>query len=281
MKKLKAIPVVLSLCITILYLTYYDKDAKMTAVMAESRPAEEHGNLFAGINGAIYQMISDAKLSPASPQSKLKTKEIYTFLQGPRAWAEKIAYAGAWNEFEINGNKFGAFGCGLCCMASIYNTLSTNEVSPLDMYENAIAASNYRPDGKVGAIGWRDMQKTLKKSGVSNKLMKKPKSFKEFKEQIIAAETAVVLVNSYNDDTIWKDTPGHYVNIWMYQEDTGRVFLGDPGNPEKNRTWVSLKNIYKALKTSSTFQYLIVDSYNAKQDKWNQDGISEKWIKPL
>ena len=46
---------------------------------------------------------------------------------------------------------FGNFGCGLCCMANIYCTLTEHTCSPWDMYEYARQVSGYAPSRKIGA----------------------------------------------------------------------------------------------------------------------------------
>ena len=62
---------------------------------------------------------------------------VYTFLQGPKSWTEGRAWSGEWSNQYVRGNYFGNFGCGLCCMANIYCTLTEYTCSPWDMYEYA------------------------------------------------------------------------------------------------------------------------------------------------
>ena len=59
---------------------------------------------------------------------------VYTFLQGPKSWTEGRAWSGEWSNQYVRGNYFGNFGCGLCCMANIYCTLTEYTCSPWDMY---------------------------------------------------------------------------------------------------------------------------------------------------
>ena len=47
---------------------------------------------------------------------------VYTFLQGPKSWGKRLTWSGKWAETYYDGGKFGAFGCGFCCMANIYST---------------------------------------------------------------------------------------------------------------------------------------------------------------
>lgn len=148
------------------------------------------------------------------------------------------------------------------------------------MYDYARAVSNYSPSGAVGAIDWRDMRDSLKNCGFSCKLYKKPGSFQRFKKQIAKAKSAIVLVSSYEDDAYWQDTPGHYVNIWLYREEDGTVFLAEPGDPDKNRSRIPLRYVYDALKTSNQFQYLTVKGYTEEANQWKADGISVKWKRP-
>ena len=145
------------------------------------------------------------------------------------------------------------------------------------MYEFATAVSSYYPSKESGAIGWEDMRTTLSAAGFACKLRRKPKTYAAFRRQIRKAESAVVLISSANDDSFWKDTPGHYVNIWRYREDTDEVFLAEPGDPERNRTFVPLRFVYDALKTVSQFQYLTVTSYSEEGNIWKKNGIEEDW----
>ena len=94
------------------------------------------------------------------------------------------------------------------------------------------------------------------------------------------AESAIVLISSYNDDTYWQDTPGHYVNIWLYQEEDETVFLAEPGDPENNRSRIPLRYIYDALKTASRYHYLTVEDYFEELNEWKADGIDEVWNRP-
>lgn len=178
------------------------------------------------------------------------------------------------------GNSFGGFGCGLCCMANIYSTLSGYECSPLDMYEYAKTSSSYYPTGRSGAISWKDMEKTLKKTGFSCDLRRKPATYEEFRTQMKQAKSAVVLVSSYNDNKFWNATAGHYVNIWLYRDNSQEVFLAEPGSPDSNRLWIPLRYIYDALKTSSEYQYLTVSSYTEVTNEWKWDAINDNWNPP-
>ena len=90
----------------------------------------------------------------------------------------------------------------------------------------------------------------------------------------------MVLVSSRNDDTYWKKTGGHYVNVWLYNEKTDEVFLTDPGAPDRNRETIPLRYVYDALKTVSQYQYLLVNEYEEEKNLWKLDGIDEAWVEP-
>lgn len=209
-----------------------------------------------------------------------KEERVYSFLQGPKSWGERRAWSGEWSGKYVNGNYFGNFGCGLCCMANLYSSLTEHECSPWEMYGYARQVSGYSPTKKVGAIGWADMKVTLRKSGFDCSLNRKPETYEEFQKQIAEAKGTVVLVCSRDDDTYWKKTGGHYVNIWFYDEETDEVFLTDPGVPEHNRQWVPLQYIYDALKTVSQYQYLLVKDYEEENNLWKYDGIADDWAQP-
>lgn len=213
------------------------------------------------------------------PAVDIQEENIYSFLQGPGSWSAGVSWSGEWCRFEVDGNSFGSFGCGLCCMANVYNTLSPYEVSPWDMYEHAKISSGYTPGGGYGAIDWQEMRCTLEVCGISSELHCKPETYEEFQQQIRDAKSAIVLVCSGNDNTFWQTTQGHYVNIWLYQEDD-TVFLAEPGNREKNRSRIPLRYVYDALKTGSTFQYLAVKDYVEAENMWRADGIEESWCRP-
>lgn len=202
---------------------------------------------------------------------------VYTFLQGPKSWTEGRAWSGEWSNQYVRGNYFGNFGCGLCCMANIYCTLTEYTCSPWDMYEYARQVSGYAPSRKIGAIGWADMKVTLRKSGFDCTLNTKPESYEQFQQEIAASQMAVVLVSSRDDDTYWKKTGGHYVSISLYDASSDQVFLGDPADPDGNRSWIPLRYVYDALKTVSQYQYLLVQDYAEEQNQWMHDGITDAW----
>lgn len=209
--------------------------------------------------------------------TKNPTEDVYTFLQGPKSWSEGRTWSGEWGEAYMDGGSFGGFGCGLCCMANIYSTLSDYRCSPPDMYRYAKRKTFY---GGGGAIDWGYMRQTLTSLGMDCNVKKKPSDYQMFQKAVAGSKCCIVLVSSYNSECYWKDTPGHYVTIFLYNAKTDKVFLADSGDPAHNRHWVSLKKIYRSLKTSSDYQYLQVKSYDKSRDSWKHKGAGGNWIKP-
>lgn len=242
--------------------------------------------LYAGISAEIseneMELLAEHReeLAAAAERAAHPETGVYTFLQGPKSWGEGRTWSGEWSNEYVKGNYFGNFGCGLCCMANIYCTFTDYTCSPWDMYEYARQVSGYSPTRKVGAIGWADMKVTLRKSGFDCTLRNKPDSYESFQEQVRDAKAVVALVCSRDDDTYWEKTGGHYVNIGLYNEETDEVFLADPGGPSRNRSWIPLRYVYDALKTSSQYQYLTVNGYAEENNLWKQDGIDEAWVAP-
>lgn len=242
--------------------------------------------LYAGICAQISEnemaLLAEHRdeLAAAAERAEHPEEAVYTFLQGPKSWSEGRTWSGEWSNEYVKGNYFGNFGCGLCCMANIYCTFTDYICSPWDMFEYARQVSGYSPTKKTGAIGWADMKVTLLKSGFDCTLGNKPDTYEAFQEQVRNAKSVVALVCSSNDDTFWENTGGHYVNIYLYNEETDEVFLADPGGPTRNRTWIPLRYVYDALKTASQYQYLLVNDYDEESNLWKQDGIDEAWVAP-
>lgn len=257
--------------------------ADASATQPEYVPAVKlYAGIFTKLDGEEYAVIEKNKdiLVAAANRGYYQEADVYSFLQGPKSWGEGRAWSGEWSNQYVRGNYFGNFGCGLCCMANIYSTFSGHSCSPWDMFMYARETSGYTPTKKVGAIGWGDMKTVMRKCGFDAELYTKPQSFEAFQEQIKAAKSAVVLVSSHDDNTYWKKTGGHYVNICLYKEDTDEVFLADPADPDGNRNYIPLRYVYDALKTVSKYQYLLVDGYSEENNQWKQDGIDEAWVAP-
>lgn len=193
---------------------------------------------------------------------------VYSYLQGVKSYEEEKEWSGPWCYEEAGGQQFSRFGCGLCSLANIYSTLGRKVCTPLEMYEHAQEVTAYRPHNGAGAIGWDCIRITLQKCGFTCRLGKKPESYEMFQELAREGECLLVLVSSDNDDTFWKDTPGHYVTLWHYNEERDEVFLADSSGSSKNRQWIPLKWVYNALKTSNPQQYLMVEGYDADMDGW-------------
>lgn len=216
---------------------------------------------------------------PLPKDSPVYSEEnIFTFLQGPKSWKEGIDWSGSWGEEFYDGGSFGSFGCGLCCLANVYSTISTYQCTPVDMYRFTKKNTGYSGGG---AIAWDYMDTALNKLGFSTSLKHKPRSYRAFRKQIEVAECSIVLISSNNSRCYWKNTPGHYVTIFSYDKETGTVFLADSGDPHHNRQRVKLHKIYKSLKTESEWQYLIAGSYNRKNDTWKYKRLDGRWIKPV
>lgn len=226
--------------------------------------------------------VSTLSPTPSAAPEKYMVKQdsIYSFSQGPKAWKKKRTWSGSWGNLIIDGNAFGNFGCGFCCMANIYSTLSGYECSPVDMYSYAKENSNYMPRPGIGAIGWKPMKSTLETCGFSSTLHQKDDNYDIFQTTIKNAYATIVLVCSQNDNTYWSNTPGHYVTIWRYKPKNDTVFLTDPGDPDHNRSTIDLSLVYRALKTASSYQYLTIDTYNEKENLWKWNQVSEKWVRP-
>lgn len=205
------------------------------------------------------------------------TEKIATFFQGPKAWERRLEWSGKWGKEYYDGGSFGGFGCGLCCMANIYTTFSGHECSPVDMYEYAKKKSGY---GGGGAIDWGYMKDTLKSLGFTSDVWRKPGKYEKFQKLVKDSMACIVVVSSYDSDCYWKDTPGHYVTLFSYDEETDRIFLGDSGDPSHNRQWVPLKKIYKSLKTSNRWQCLAVTSFDAEKDQWKHEGFGGTCVLP-
>ncbi len=236
--------------------------------------------LYVGSDGFLDKILAEEDKNTLTSALEIDENEVYSFLQGPRSWGEGIPWSGEWATFTVDGNPFGGFGCGLCCLANIYDTLSPYEVSPWDMCEYARTVTNYTPTGEAGAIGWDYMKKTLQSCGFTCGLFCKPQSYDQFRMQMKSTASAIVLISSGEDDTYWQNTPGHYVNIWLYNDYDETVFLAEPGNPENNRGRIPLRYIYDALKTVSSYQYLAVGGYWENMNQWKADGIDEVWNRP-
>ncbi len=241
-----------------------EEEVKPTIVEYEPREA------YSGTGSAILS----APVPEVTPNPEDK---VYSYFQGPKCWEEKRVWSGSWGNEYHDGANFGAFGCGFCCVANIYSTMTEYKCTPIEAYERAKKVTAY---GGGGAISWTWLRETMVDMGLQVKLGEKPATYQEFRDEVAQNPATLVLVSSYHDDSYWKNTPGHYVTLFLFHPDTEEVFLTDSGDPEHNRHWVKLKKIYKALKTSSDFQYLSVTGYDETADHWKHKQAKGNWVKP-
>ena len=178
------------------------------------------------------------------------TKKVATFFQGPKAYEGRREWSGKWGKEFYDGGSFGAFGCGLCCMANIYTTFSSYESSPIDMYRYAKKVSGY---GGGGAIDWGYMKATLKELGFTSDVFRKPSKYEAFQK---------------------------LVTLFLYDEKSDKIFLGDSGDLTHNRQWVPLKKVYRSLKKSNPWQILQVTSFDKSKDNWKHKGFGGNAILP-
>jgi len=106
---------------------------------------------------------------------------VYTFLQGPKSWGKRLTWSGKWAETYYDGGKFGAFGCGFCCMANIYSSQTTYEASPVDIYKYTKRNTIY---GGGGAVAWEYMESAMQGLGFEVSLRRKPTSYRKFQKMI-------------------------------------------------------------------------------------------------
>ena len=164
---------------------------------------------------------------------------------------------GEWARIEAGGQEFMMFGCGICCLSNTVSTLTGTAVPPEEMYYDTKERTSYYPESGTGAVSWDIMKTMCGNYGLEASLCGKPAGFEEFAEDIASADTAVILASGDNDRRLWWYTDGHYVNIWDYDPEDGTVFVTDPST-HYNRLRVKLRDIYNALKTGSSYQYMKV-----------------------
>lgn len=201
---------------------------------------------------------------------------MYSYLQGPKSWGQKITWSGYWGTTFMDGGSFGGFGCGLCCIANIYSSITPYRCTPVQAYEYAKKHTGYAGGG---AIDWGYMRRTLSKMGMDCNVSRKPATYREFQGQVMNHTCVIALVSSSNSNCFWKDTPGHYVTLFLYDKNTDSVFIADSGEPKRNRKRIALKKVYRSLKTSSPWQTLLVKNYNENQDRWKHKKATGNWIR--
>lgn len=216
-------------------------------------------------------------METTAPEPDDQTAAIATFLQGPKSWKSGLQWSGEWGKTYYDGSSFGAFGCGLCCTANIYCSLTDYRCSPVDMYNYAKRVTEYEGGG---AIDWGYMKRTLTVAGFTCKVGKKPERYEEFQSIVEESQACVVVVSSNDSTCYWKDTPGHYVTLFLYDKELDKVFLADSGDPGHNRHWVSLNKIYRSLKTANHWQYMSVLNYDEEKDQWKHKKINGNCVLP-
>lgn len=184
---------------------------------------------------------------------------ICSYLQGSGSYEKGVDWSGDWCYIDAGGGRlFNSFGCGLCCLTNMYCTLTGNSCTPGDMFYYAKAASSYSPGPGGGAIDWDAIDQLCTSFGFGGTLCVKPEDYSVFQQDMASATTIMVLVSSYEDEAIWQNLPGHYVNLWLYNPEDDTVFLSDSRGPATNRTRVSLYDVYRALYTSDEYQYYLI-----------------------
>lgn len=249
----------------------------LAVVLNRVHPVGDKDKQNAVTPGAVSDSAIPQKASAKPKQTPAPEEHIATFLQGPKSWKRRLDWSGEWGDSYYDGGKFGGFGCGLCCMANLYTSLTPYQCSPLDMYRYAKKKSGY--DGG-GAIDWGYMKETLHCAGITSDVWKKPSSYEEFQLKAKESLALLVVVSSWDSTCFWQDTPGHYVTLFLYDEKKDTVFLADSGDPNHNRRRIPLKKIYRSLKTANRWQFLEVSAYNEKEDKWRHKGFGGSCVLP-
>lgn len=241
----------------------------------EREGAREASSTQAAISSPAAAAATEGAVRPVPTPDA--TERIATYLQGPKSWKARREWSGRWGTEYYDGGSFGGFGCGLCCMANIYCSLTDYRCSPLDMYRYAMKESMYAGGG---AIDWGYMKDTMTAAGFTCNVGRKPSRYEDFQDIVKKSMACIVVVSSRDSTCYWKNTPGHYVTLFLYDENTDRIFLADSGDPAHNRHWVPLKKIYRSLKTANNWQYMAVVSYDEKRDGWKHTKISGRCILP-
>lgn len=206
-----------------------------------------------------------------------KTDRIASYYQGSISYKSKLTWSGDWGKKKFKKKKFGSFGCGFCCLANVYCSLSPYRCSPLDMLEYAKETTSYSGSG---AIEWWDMKTILAKAGCTSQTGKKPQEYEEFQKIVADSKAVIVLVSNHAKKSMWENTTGHYVTLFLYDKKTDQVFLADSGSCERNRQWVPLEKVYQSLKKKSSLQYLAVTGYSRNQDTWKNKEFTGECIFP-
>lgn len=195
-------------------------------------------------------------------------QSIYSYTQFYQEAYEKTAWVnyralneawnGEWARIMAGGQEFMVFGCGICCLSNAVSTLTDTVVMPDEMFCSTKEHTSYYPESGRGAVSWDIMKHMAGFYGLDMQLLKKPAGYQKFADDVLNADSTVVLVNGDNDRRLWWYTDGHYVSIWEYDPETETVFVADPST-QFNRQRVKLIDIYNALKTGSNYQYAVIN----------------------
>jgi len=188
-----------------------------------------------------------------------REKKIYSYNQLPPHDTGRTRWSGDWYAIEEGGQIFANFGCGICCISNIYSTFVQRPVDPGQMMTVAKTYSSYKPNSKAGAIDWSQMKQLCEKLGMTAQIRKKPQDYAQFQQDVYTADATVVLVCKDDDPGLWFYTNGHYVTLWEYDPYDDTVFVTDSSGLF-NRERVYLRDVYDALKTRSSHQYMCVDA---------------------
>ena len=184
-------------------------------------------------------------------------KKISSYIQLPKDYRPGDKWAGDWADIESGGQTFFTFGCGVCCLSNILSTLGDKVIEPDDVFRLVKTQTDYNPDSGVGAVSWGQLQTVCANAGLKTALKVKPNTLDEFRKDVADSATTLVLVCRENDDALWFYTKGHYVNLWEYDPENDTVFVTDPSGLF-NRNRVMIEDVYNALKTRSSSQYMTV-----------------------
>lgn len=270
--KRQRIGIVVALAIVMVLILIFGKNERVAepgGSMAQENPVDVPPP---SSSGAAVVNSPDTTEEPEDPADG-----VFSFLQGPKSYEQQLDWSGSWGKEIMDGSSFGAFGCGFCAMANIYSTLTEYYCLPPDLYNRSKKVTMY---GGGGAVSWGLMRQTMADIGFTVQLGEKPATYSGFKEVMENSPAVLVLVSSYNSDVYWKNTPGHYVTLFLYDAEKEDAFLTDSGDPTHNRQRVPLKMIYKSLKTSSDFQYMSVVSYDKNKDNWKRKSLKGNWVMP-
>lgn len=184
-------------------------------------------------------------------------QQIFSYVQTPYTYYKVRRWVGPWHRIQAAGQTFLNFGCGICCLTNMFDTIKHRDITPDRMYEKCIEHSSYAPHGSVGAIDWKQIKTMCDYFGFQTELKAKPRDYAEFQKDAAENKTLLVLVCKDNDSRLWYYTRGHYVNLWEYDAETDSVFVTDASGLY-NRERVPLSFVYAALKTASNYQYMTV-----------------------